>query len=65
MEKGLVRACRLQGDFLGLTAVRGLEEVIEGQPYEYRAMEAALARVDLRPYLGGVPREALLSCLFA
>jgi lipoate-protein ligase A len=64
VERGLVRSCRIQGDFLALRPLRGLESLIEGLDYRRGAVEDALRGTDLRPFLGSVSRNELLSCMF-
>jgi lipoate-protein ligase A len=63
-EKGIISSCKINGDFLGVMPIRELEAKIEGTPYRYQAVDAILADLDLRLYLGGVTREELLSCMF-
>jgi lipoate-protein ligase A len=65
VTRGIIESCRIQGDFLGLTSVRRLEEQLESRPYQFHAIDEALSQLDLLPYLGGVTREQLLDCIFA
>jgi lipoate-protein ligase A len=63
-EHGVIKSCALNGDFLALLPVRGLEEKIEGLPYRVNAVRDALASIDLGPYLGTITLDELLSCVF-
>jgi lipoate-protein ligase A len=63
-EHGVIVNCRFSGDFLALLPVRGLEEKLEGLPYRIDAVRRMLASVDLRPYLGIITPDELLSCVF-
>jgi lipoate-protein ligase A len=63
-EHGVIESCVLNGDFLALLPVRGLEEKIEGLPYRVNTVRNALASVDLGPYLGTITLDELLSCVF-
>jgi lipoate-protein ligase A len=63
-EHGFITNCALNGDFLALLPVRGLEEKLEGLPYRIEAVREALVSIDLRPYLGTITTEELLSCVF-
>ncbi|GHU84589.1 lipoate--protein ligase [Bacteroidia bacterium] len=65
VDGGVIKTCKMNGDFLGLTPVRGLEEAIEGLPYRKEILQEVLSPMDLRLYLGGITAEELLSCLFA
>ncbi|GHT00506.1 lipoate-protein ligase LplJ [Synergistales bacterium] len=64
VEDGVVSACEIRGDFLGVTPIRALEELLEARPYRMDAIEKTLKNIDLTPYLGGVTKEQLLTCLF-
>jgi lipoate-protein ligase A len=63
-EHGVIKSCALNGDFLALLPVRGLEEKIEGLPYRVNTVREALASFDLAPYLGAITLDELLSCVF-
>jgi lipoate-protein ligase A len=63
-EHGVITNCALNGDFLALLPVRGLEEKLEGLAYRIEAVREALALIDLGPYLGTITAEELLSCVF-
>jgi lipoate-protein ligase A len=63
-ERGLIKNCSLSGDFLALLPVRELEKRIEGLPYRIDAVRESLGSVDLKPYLGAITAEELLSCIF-
>ena len=62
--KGVVAACSICGDFLGTIPIRGLEQIFEKQHFQCDSIRPALADIDLRPYLGDITKDELLSCLF-
>jgi len=64
VQKEVVTACAIRGDFLGTVPVRGLEELLEGLAYRLPAFENALSDVSLYAYLGSVSKEQLLQCIF-
>ncbi|MDR3121752.1 MAG: hypothetical protein LBU58_10550, partial [Clostridiales bacterium] len=64
MRDGLISACTIRGDFLGLLPVCGLERALLGLPLRRGALRDALDPIDVRPYLGGITKEAFLECLF-
>jgi lipoate-protein ligase A len=67
VERGLVRDCRIRGDFLGLLPIRELEENIVGCRLNADALSRILnlAENDLPRYLGGLTKQNLMDCIFA
>ena len=67
VERGLVRHCRIRGDFLGLLPIRELEERIEGCKLNADALSSVLDRAEeeLPRYLGGLTKRDLMDCIFA
>jgi lipoate-protein ligase A len=65
VKGGVIDSCKISGDFLGLTPIRGLEERLEAKLYQRRSLEESLADVELEPYIGGITLRELLLCLFA
>ncbi|MDR3322313.1 MAG: lipoate--protein ligase [Synergistaceae bacterium] len=65
VRDGIIDSCRIAGDFLGLEPIVELEEHLESKAYKRHDIEEFLGRMELEPYLGGITREQLLSCLFA
>ena len=63
-DRNRIKSAAIFGDFLGMVAIRGLEQMLENQPFTWEAISAVLEHVDLTPYLGGVTKEQLLECLF-
>ena len=64
IARGLVAACSIRGDFLGTVPIRDLEIMLEKQAFRYDAVDALLAEIDLRPFLGDISKTQFLSCLF-
>lgn len=64
IAKGIITACSICGDFLGTVPIQGLEAVLEQVIFQPEPVAAALADVDLKPYLGEITKDQLLSCLF-
>lgn len=62
--EGSVASCSIRGDFLGTVPIRGLEEQLEKITFQYQTMHDALDRITLAPYLGGITKDQLLSCMF-
>lgn len=63
--EGAVASCSIHGDFLGTVPIRGLEELLEKKAFQYQAISDALEGIPLAPYLGGITKEQLLSCMFS
>jgi lipoate-protein ligase A len=64
IAEGVVKSCVIRGDFLGITPIRGLEELVESVPYGREAINRALAGTDMARYLGGVTKEQFIECIF-
>jgi lipoate-protein ligase A len=67
VKQGIVVSCNLCGDFLGLSPIRELEQIIEGERYDSAAISAAVDRSgkDISRYLGSLTKADLMDCLFA
>ncbi|GAP21969.1 lipoate--protein ligase [Leptolinea tardivitalis] len=64
VENGLITACRICGDFLGLVELDDLENALVGCRYESAAIQANLSRLDLPLYIGSITEADFISCLF-
>jgi lipoate-protein ligase A len=65
IAEGAVKSCVIRGDFLGVAPIRGLEELLESQPYRRDAIIRALEGADMARYLGGVSKEQFMECVFS
>jgi len=61
---GVVNSCSIRGDFLGVSPIEDLEVLFENKLFQYHAFADVLRKVPLRPYLGSITQEELLSCFF-
>jgi lipoate-protein ligase A len=64
IAEGVIKSCVIRGDFLGVTPIRGLEELLESKPYRRDAIIRALEGADMARYLGGVSKEQFMECVF-
>ena len=64
VERGMIKSCKIFGDFLGILPIEELETKLENQPHDFGALSEILSATDLRVYLGGIKRDELLECLF-
>ena len=62
--RGEIADCTICGDFLGTASIERLEGILQNLPFTYDAVKEALSGVDLRPYLGGISMDEVLSCMF-
>lgn len=65
IAESVIKSCVIRGDFLGVAPVRGIEELLESQPYRRDAVIRALEGVDMARYLGGVSKEQFMECVFS
>ena len=64
VEHGVIKSCKIYGDFLGILPVDELEDKIKNRPHDFGVLSGILAKTDLRLYLGGIKQGELLECLF-
>jgi lipoate-protein ligase A len=64
VKKGLIQACKISGDFMGLTELDPLEAKLEGLRYNPEDVRTALDGLNLSRYLGGITAEEFIQCLF-
>ena len=64
VKKGAAQSVAIHGDFLGVIPIRALEEKLENLPFRYEDFNGALSGVELQPFIGGISKEQLLSCIF-
>ncbi|MCL2815490.1 MAG: lipoate--protein ligase [Oscillospiraceae bacterium] len=62
-ERGIIKKCKIFGDFLGILPLEELEQKLTGLPHEFAALAQILKTVDLRLYLGGIKPEEFMECL--
>jgi lipoate-protein ligase A len=62
--KGAVASLAICGDFLGVLPVCELEKKLENVMFQYDAFERALDGFEPGPFLGGITKQELLSCIF-
>jgi lipoate-protein ligase A len=63
IEKGVIKAVRLFGDFFGGNEAEVLEQSLTGIPYEKNSCEKALDGLSVDDYISGMSREQFLSLL--
>lgn len=64
VQKGVIRECKIFGDFFGVGDVSDIEEKLKGVQYERKAIEEALQGVDIKHYFGNIQKEEFLELVY-
>lgn len=64
VQKGVIRECKIFGDFFGVGDVSDIEEKLTGVQYERKAIEEALQGVDIKYYFGNIQKEEFLDLVY-
>ncbi len=64
VEKGIIRSCKIYGDFFGVGDVRDVENRLVGTRYERGEIEKSLVGIDLKHYFGAVSREDFINLVY-
>lgn len=63
VAKGCIREIRIFGDFIGMTPVSELEEILRGTPYRRDALKKALSKVDISAFIGELSIQEFIGFL--
>jgi lipoate-protein ligase A len=63
-EKGIIRQCKIYGDFFGVGDVADIEQRLAGVRYDRDAIEKALADVDVKHYFGDITKEEFIDLVY-
>lgn len=63
VEEGIIRGCRLLGDYLGIADVEPVEQLITGTRYDRASIRRVLKALPLRQYFGSIELEELVEVL--
>ncbi|MRG27456.1 lipoate--protein ligase [Laceyella tengchongensis] len=63
-EKGVIRQCKIYGDFFGVGDVADIEQRLAGVRYDRDAIEKALADVDVKHYFGDITKEEFIDLVY-
>ena len=64
VKRGIIRECRISGDFLGLTDIRPLENALCGCSFDPDSVKDKFSAFPLSLYLGGISSEQFIQCMF-
>lgn len=65
VEDGLIKNCKIYGDFFGKKDVKELEELLQNIKYDINLVEEILKDVPIEDYFGRIGKEEFLKCLFS
>lgn len=63
LEKGYIKKCYFEGDFLGCEDIQPIESLLIGIPYEEVCIREIFKNLDTRLYFGSIEKEELISCI--
>jgi lipoate-protein ligase A len=64
VEDGLIKSCKMYGDFFGTCDVRNFEVLLVGLKYEKNAINNVIKDIDITRYFGKISKDDLLNILF-
>ncbi len=64
VHEGVIRDCRIYGDFLGSRDIAELERALRGERFALRELRERLASQSVQEYFGGIGAEEILDLLF-
>ncbi|SDC44472.1 lipoate-protein ligase [Pelagirhabdus alkalitolerans] len=64
ISKGVIKNCKIFGDFFGVGDVSVIEEQLIGARYQKEALQDALEEVDVPHYLGKITQEELIDLIY-
>lgn len=64
VKRGIIKQCKIYGDFFGVGNIEDVERALEGVRHERKAVEEALFSLDIEHYLGKITREELVNLLY-
>jgi lipoate-protein ligase A len=64
VEAGLIKDCKIYGDFFGTEDVGKFEELLVGLKYEKDDINTVIKDMDISRYFGNISKDDLLNILF-
>ena len=64
VKRGIIEACQISGDFLGLVELDDLVNAIIGTKYQPDAVREVLGALNLSMFLGGITEDDVIQCMF-
>ncbi|KAB2337149.1 lipoate--protein ligase [Cytobacillus depressus] len=64
VESGMIKHCKIFGDFFGVGDVSELEGKLTGQRYEKSAIEKSLEDIEIKYYFGNITKDEFLNLIY-
>ncbi|NLJ58245.1 MAG: lipoate--protein ligase [Tissierellia bacterium] len=64
VEEGIVKNCKIYGDFFGKKDVKDIENILIGTKYDIDEVKNVLQDISIDEYFGRVTLEEFMKCLF-
>ncbi len=64
VESGHIKDLKIYGDFLGKGAMKDIEGLLVGVRYHLDDITAALQKLDIEPYFGGLPKNDFIELVY-
>lgn len=63
-ERGIIKSCKIYGDFFGIGDVTDVEKTLENTRYDRNNLEEALQDLDVKHYFGNISKEEFLDLIY-
>jgi lipoate-protein ligase A len=63
-ERGIIKSCKIYGDFFGIGDVSDVERALENTRYDRENLEQALQNIDVKHYFGNISKEDFLDLIY-
>jgi lipoate-protein ligase A len=63
-KMGIIKNCKIYGDFFGVGDVQDIEQRLEGNRYDRDQLEDALKDIDIKHYFGNISKEEFLDLIY-
>jgi lipoate---protein ligase len=64
VDKGVIKNCKIYGDFFGVGEVQEIEEKLTGLKYEKSQIAAALEEIEIKHYFGNISKEDFINLIY-
>lgn len=64
VDKGVIKNCKIYGDFFGVGEVQEIEEKLTGLKYEKSQIAAALEEIEVKHYFGNISKEDFINLIY-
>jgi lipoate---protein ligase len=64
VQKGIIRSCKIYGDFFGIGDVKDIEDRLTGIRYERDEIEKSLDGLDIKHYFGAVSKDDFIDLIY-